>query len=120
MDPSDVLHRAARALEDMDAETLVSTYSEHFSFEDPSSGDYIEDKDGLRKYFDRLFSLPDVSFSNVDFFAAGTLGAGKWTWSGTSPKTGKVYTIRGSSLFKLANDGISQETIFYDPRPYLI
>jgi len=119
MDSSGILQKAARALADLDAETLVSVYSANFLFEDTTSGDRIEDKAKLHEYFDQLFSLPNVSFTNVDFFAAGKLGAGTWTWSGKSLKTGLSYTIRGASIFKLVDDGIGQETIYYDPRSYL-
>jgi hypothetical protein len=69
---------------------LVSLYSEDFVFEDTPSGDTITDKMKLREYFDRLFALPEVKFSNVNFFNCGKTGAGVWTWSGKSLESGGI------------------------------
>ena len=60
-----VLRRAEQALVGLDSKTLVSLYAPDFLFEDTTSGDRISDKKDLKAYFDRLFSLPDVSFLDV-------------------------------------------------------
>lgn len=119
MTASDVLRQAEQALLSMDVELLVSLYSEEFLFEDTASGDLITDRDELRGYFDRLFSMPDVTFSNVSFYRLGDKGAGTWAWTGTSVQSGEAYSIRGASLFKLDGDTIKEEIIFYDPRSAL-
>ena len=111
-----VLRQAEKALMNMDAKALVSLYSENFLFEDTASGDRITDKDELKTYFDRLFSLPDVNFSNVNFFGLGKRAAGQWTWRGSSFQSGQSYSIRGASLFKIDKDRIKEEIIYYDPR----
>ena len=113
---SDVLSQAEQALVSMDAEVLVSLYSEEFLFEDTASGDRITDREELRRYFDRLFSMPKVNFSDVSFYRLEDKGAGNWTWGGTAIQSGEVYSIRGASLFKLEGDRIKEEIIFYDPR----
>jgi hypothetical protein len=87
---TEVLKRAEDALVSLDAETLVSLYSDDFVFEDTSSGETITDKMKLREYFDRLFALPEVKFSNVNFFNCGKTGAGVWTWSGKSLESGGI------------------------------
>lgn len=112
-----VLKLAEDALVNLNAEALISLYSETFVFEDTSSGDYITDKEKLREYFDRLFALPEVMFSDVKFFARGDQGWGEWTWSGKSLKSDLDYSVRGASLFVLSEGKIKRETIFYDPRP---
>jgi ketosteroid isomerase-like protein len=114
-----VLEEAEEALVGLDAEKLVSLYADEFVFEDTSTKDRITAKDQLREYFDRLFSLPVVSFSNVSFFALGDRGAGAWTWSGRSRRSGADYSIQGASLFILGDDRIKEERIFYDPRDAL-
>jgi steroid delta-isomerase-like uncharacterized protein len=113
---SDVLRQAENALEALDSKALVSLYADDFVFEDTTSGDRITDKDELRSYFDRLFSLPDVSFSNVSFFGLVERAAGQWTWGGSSLQSGQRYSIRGASLFRIEGDGIKEEIIFYNPR----
>jgi steroid delta-isomerase-like uncharacterized protein len=113
---SKVLKEAAEALASLDAESLVSLYADDFVFEDTASGECITKKTDLRKYFDRLFSLPEVQFPDVRFFSCGDKGAGEWTWTGKSIRSGKDYSVRGASLFILGQGCILRETIFYDPR----
>ncbi|NIS79853.1 MAG: hypothetical protein GTO14_06520 [Anaerolineales bacterium] len=113
---TDVLRQAKTALVALDAKVLVSLYAEDFLFEDTASGDRISDKAELKSYFDRLFSLPNVNFSNVSFFGLGERAAGQWTWGGSSLQSGQRYSIRGASLFKIEHDRIKEEIIFYDPR----
>ena len=114
----EILQSTEKALVNMDSDTLVNLYSEDFLFEDTASGDRITDKESLRIYFDQLFSLPKVKFSNVSFFGFGDHAAGQWTWSGTSPESGLKYSIQGASLFKIEKNKIKEEIIFYDPRPF--
>jgi hypothetical protein len=113
---SNVLDLAEQALVALDAKRLVSLYADEFVFVDTSSGEYITDKKQLKKYFDGLFALPAVRFSDVSFFRCAERGAGQWTWSGKSLKTGQHYAIEGASLFVLGEDRIIEERIFYDPR----
>jgi steroid delta-isomerase-like uncharacterized protein len=112
----DVLRQAEKALVALDTKALVSLYASDFLFEDTSSGDRITDKDELKAYFNRLFSLPDVNFSNVNFFGLGERAAGQWTWGGSSLQSAQRYSIRGASVFKIEGDRIKEEIIFYDPR----
>jgi hypothetical protein len=116
MDPEDVLRRAEQALVGLDSEALVACYAPEFLFEDTASGDRITEKQELSAYFTRLFTLPNVSFSNVSFFSLGDRAAGQWVWSGTSLESGDQFAVRGASLFRLSMGGITEEVIFYDPR----
>ena len=113
---NDVLHLAEKAFVNLNTEALVSLYTDDFLFEDTSSGDRITDKEELRRYFDRLFSMPDVYFSDVSFYHMGKKAAGRWTWGGSSLQSGQEYKIRGASLFELEGNCIKEEVIFYDPR----
>lgn len=115
MEFSELLRRAEKALIDLDAEALVAAYAPEFLLEDTASGKRISNKTELRAYYDRLFSLPDVSFTDVSFFSMGEKAAGQWTWCGRS-QSGEKFAIRGASLFKLGEDGIREEILFYDPR----
>jgi len=115
MEFSELLRRAEKALIDLDAEALVAAYAPEFLLEDPASGNRISNKTELREYYDRLFAAPDISFTDVSFFTLGERAAGQWTWCGRS-KSGKKFVIRGASLFKLGEDGIREEILFYDPK----
>lgn len=114
---TDVLRRAEDALEALDADALVSQYSDDFLFEDTSAGVRITDKTALRAYFDRLFLWPDCSFYDASYFGLGQRAAGQWTWGGSSKLSGEKFSIRGASLFKIEGDKITEEIICYDPRP---
>ena len=110
-----ILRQGEIALIKLDAEALVALYAPDFLFEDTASGNRMTNKSELRAYYDRLFSLPDVSFTDVSFFSMGEKAAGQWTWCGRS-QSGEKFAIRGASLFKLGEDGIREEILFYDPR----
>lgn len=115
--PTSVLDLAEDALVALDSQGLVSLYASEFTFEDTSAGLRIDTKEALIDYFDQLFALPNVKFSNVSFFAAGDRGAGQWTWEGKSGQSGTPFAIRGASLFRLKGATIAEEILFYDPRP---
>ena len=116
METDELLRKAEKALIDLDAESLVALYAPGFILEDASSGTRISEKAELRKYYDRLFLLPEVAFTDVSFFAMGERASGQWTWCGIS-QSGEKFSIRGASLFKMVEDGIKEEILFYDPRP---
>ncbi len=101
--PKDILQQAEEALKKLDSDRLISLYSDDFIFEDISSGDSITSEEDLKDYFDKLFSLPNIRFTNVCFFGFGDRAAGQWTWVGTSPRSGQKFSIRGASLFKIEN-----------------
>ncbi len=113
---SGVLERAEEALTALDSDSLTAAYADDFLFEDTSLGERITSKAALKEYFDRLFTMPGVRFSEVKFFSCGEKAWGTWTWSGKSIKAGKDYSIQGASLFVLDDDNIIEEKIFYDPR----
>lgn len=113
---SGVLERAEEALAALDVDNLIAAYADDFLFEDASSGERITSRAALKKYFNRLFTMPGVRFSDVKFLSCGEKAWGTWTWSGKSIKAGKDYSIQGASLFVLDDDKIIEEKIFYDPR----
>jgi hypothetical protein len=115
--PTHVLELAEKALVALNSKQLASLYAADFVFEDTSAGLRIDTKPALIHYFDQLFALPEVKFSNVSFFSAGDRGAGQWTWEGRSRQSAARFAVRGASLFKLKGDTIVEEVIFYDPRP---
>jgi len=115
-DMSRILERGAEALMGLDAEALVALYADEFLLEDVASGMRITTREELRGYYERLFSMAGVRFTDVSFFTCGDRrAAGQWTWSGKSMKSGQDFSIVGSSLFRLTEDRISEEKLFYNP-----
>lgn len=113
-----ILRQGEKALRGLNAEALTALYAPEFLLEDTASGSQISNRAELREYYDRLFSLPEVSFTDVSFFGLGERAAGHWTWCGRT-QSREQYAIRGASLFILGEDGIREEILFYDPRPAL-
>jgi steroid delta-isomerase-like uncharacterized protein len=113
------LKEAKEALEGLDADRIVNVYANEFLFEDASSKERITGRKALREYFQQLFALPQVSFSDIRIFEAGSFAAIEWTWSGVKSDTGKPYRVKGASVIELREGKISRETIYYDPGPAL-
>lgn len=110
------LERAKLALEQLDADAIMAAYKKPFVFEDVPSGETITDTEGLRAYFQALFALPNVAFSDVRIYEAEAFAVLEWTWSGRKRSTGERHQVRGVSVIELRDGRIARETIYYDPR----
>jgi len=113
---SDHLDAVGAALQALDTATLVGLYANELVFEDVAAGTTITTRDELRGYFEGLFSMRDVRFTEVCFFQCEKRGAGTWLWSGTNQQ-GEAFSVRGASIFELDEGGIRRESILYDPQP---
>jgi len=113
---SPYLERAKHALQDLDADTIVSVYAEPFLFEDIPSDQKIVNIEDLRAYFQALFALPNVAFSDIKAYESEEFAVLEWTWSGTNRSSGEAYKVRGASVIELRNGRLARETIYYDPR----
>jgi len=111
-----LLQHAKEALEELSIDKIVAVYDDPFVFEDVPSGETITDSSGLRAYFQALFALPNVAFSDIRIYEADTFAALEWTWSGTKRSSGQAYRVKGASIIELRNGRIARETIYYDPR----
>jgi hypothetical protein len=63
-----VLRDAKKALEECNTDRIVEIYADSFLFEDTSLKETINDRTLLREYFQQLFSLPEVRFSDIRIF----------------------------------------------------
>lgn len=59
------LQHAKDALQALDTEKILTAYHETFLFEDVPSSKRITERPTLRAYFQTLFALPDVAFTDV-------------------------------------------------------
>jgi ketosteroid isomerase-like protein len=113
------LAHAKQALEQLDTELVLSAYADDLEFEDIPSGESILDKQGLRVYFKRLFSFPNVAFSDIAVREVADFAVIEWAWSGTKRSSGDPYRVRGASIIELRGGKIRRERLYYDPRPAL-
>jgi hypothetical protein len=109
------LGSVGRVLEALDVEGLLAHYAPNFVFEDAAAGLEISGRDGLRDYFESLFSLEGVAFTDVIMFEDGHgHGACEWTWSGRG-QNGTLFRVKGASIFLLGPAGHLQETLYLRP-----
>jgi len=113
---SAALQHAKEGLEELDTEKILSAYAEGFVFEDVPSGESISDRAQLRAYFEALFALPQVAFSEVKVYESENFAAVEWTWSSTKRSSGQAYRVKGASIIELRDGSIARESLYYDPR----
>ena len=114
-----VLQEAKDALEGLNTDNLLKIYAEKFFFEDTPAKLLISDRNLLREYFQQLFSLPEVSFSDIKVYEAANFAVIEWTWGGVSRTSGESFNVRGVSVIELEWGKVRRESIYYDPRPAL-
>jgi ketosteroid isomerase-like protein len=114
-----VLRDAKEALESLNVDQIIKIYAAEFLFEDTSSKEQITDQTSLREYFQQLFALPQVSFSDIRIIEADQFAVIEWTWGGVKRSTGEPFRVKGVSVMELAESKITRESIYYDPRPAL-
>ena len=117
--PAKILQDAKEALESVNANQLIKIYAAKFLFEDTSSREQITDRISLKKYFQQLFALPQVSFTDIRIIEADQFAVIEWTWGGVKRSTREPFRVRGVSVMELAENRITRESIYYDPRPAL-
>ena len=113
-----VVLSAKEALEGLNADKMIECYADNFLFESPSSNERFTDRTSLKNYYQQLFSLPEVNFSDFKILDAEHFATIEWTWSGVSPVTGKPYRVRGVSVIELTDGKVSRESLYYDPKPF--
>jgi len=113
------LKDAKEALEGLDVDKILSAYAENAIFEDIPAGLQIMDSTRLRSYFEQLFSLPEVAFSDIRIFDGGDFAAIEWTLAGVKRDTSVPFRVRGASVIELSEGRIARESIYYDSRAAL-
>lgn len=114
-----VLQDAKEALEGLNTDKIIEIYADRFLFEDTSARERITDRKALKEYFQRLFTMPQVSFSEFRIFEAECFAVIEWTWGGVKRTSGEPFRVRGASVVELSQGKVSRESIYYDPTPAL-
>ena len=116
---ANILQDAKEALEGLSAARIIEIYSDEFLFEDTSTRECITDRQALNEYFERLFTLPRVNFSEIRVFEADHFAIIEWTWDGVKRSNGEPFRVRGASVIELSGGKVRRESIYYDPMPAL-
>jgi hypothetical protein len=107
---------AKDALEGLNTNKILEIYADRFVFEDTTAKLLITDRKRLGEYFQQLFSMPEVSFSDIEIHEAESFAVIEWTWGGVSRTTGAPFRVRGVSVIELEQGKVKRESIYYDPR----
>lgn len=91
-----ILLNVKEALEGLNADKMIEHYTDNF-FEVPLSSKWFNDQSSLRQYYQQLFSLPDVRFSDYKILEAEHFATIEWTWSRVSPVTRSHIEFEGLS-----------------------
>ena len=109
-----------------DVDALLALFVDDLVYEDVTLGVVNQSKDELRAFAGVFIAaIPDCRVELNAVFGAGENAAAAWTMSGTQkgdsemPATGKSFTIRGASLFRLAGDRIKEVHDYWDMAAFL-
>ena len=115
-----VLQDAKEALEGLNTGKIIEIYADEFLFEDTSANARITDRKVLKVYFQRLFTQPQASFSDIRILEADRFAIIEWTWGGVNRNSGEPFRVRGASVIEMSGGKVSRESIYYDPQSALV
>ncbi len=101
-----------------DVEKLVAVFTEDVIYEDIPFGEVNHGRAELRKFAASEFeAVPDLKVELESSSIQGSHGTIEWIFSGTDKgiyKTGKKFSVRGTSIIGLKNGKISRNVDYYD------
>ena len=105
-----------------EVEKMLSPYSDDVLFEDVPFGIVAKGKEQLREELDWFFdAVPDARTELKFVFSSGDWAAAEWVLSGTQkgdfpglPATGRSFTARGVTIFKVERGKVKKRTDHWD------
>src|SRR5918993_1489405 len=119
----------AAAYSSGDADRLLALYTDDALWEEVAIGLAAHGHDEIRAHLDRLYTaVPDFTVDVTNGFVAGDQAVVEWEISGTyssdfpglPPATGQHFSIRGASVFELADGKIRHYTEYWDAYGFLV
>ena len=119
----------ATAVNSGDIDQVLALYTDDALWEEVAIGLAAHGQDEIRAHLDRLYTaVPDITFDVSSGFVAGDRAVVEWTVSGTyssdfpglPPAAGQHFSIRGASVFELADGKIRRYTEYWDAYLFLV
>src|SRR5918993_4122602 len=119
----------AAAYSSGDAHRLLALYTEDALWEEVAIGLTAHGRDEIRAHLDRLYTaVPDFAVDVTNGFVAGDQAVVEWEISGTyssdfpglPPAAGQHFSLRGASVFELADGKIRHYTEYWDAYGFLV
>jgi steroid delta-isomerase-like uncharacterized protein len=112
-----------------DPEQILALYTDDALWEEVPLNVVARGQEAIRAHLDGVFAAtPDIVYDVSSGFAAGDRAVAEWTISGTltgdfpglPPGTGQPFTVRGVSIFDLADGRITRYTEYWDALTFLV
>lgn len=101
-----------------DLDKLATCYTDDVAYEDVAFGEVAHGSAEVKKMAQRFFdAVPDLKLELVDVKSDKKGGWAEWIFSGTDKglfKTGKKFSVRGTSVFHLRGGKFSANKDYYD------
>jgi steroid delta-isomerase-like uncharacterized protein len=101
-----------------DADKVASLYTDDVVYEDVAFGSVAHGHAEMKKMAADFFAgVPDFKLEVVSHTSMGNHGSVEWVFSGTDVglfKTGKKFSVRGSSIYELRGKRFSANRDYYD------
>lgn len=119
----------AAAYNSGDADQVLALYTDDALWEEVAIGLAARGQDEIRAHLDRLYTaVPDFTVDVTNGFVAGDQAVVEWEISGTysndfpglPPAAGQHFSIRGDSVFELADGKIRRYTEYWDAYAFLV
>jgi len=112
------------------ANKIISYFSDDGILENVPLGIATHGKEEITAYTKTmLIDYPDVNFELKSVFGAGDWAGDEWVMTGTFanntmsknavPATGKTFSVRGTSIYKIRNGKFARESNYYDNVSFL-
>jgi steroid delta-isomerase-like uncharacterized protein len=105
-----------------DAEHVLALLSADHVYEDVAFGVVARSPEETRQFFAGAFAaFPDIYFEQPAAVVGAERGAIEWTMTGTHrgdmpgmPATGKAFSVRGATVFEIADGQVSAVRDYWD------
>jgi steroid delta-isomerase-like uncharacterized protein len=111
-----------------DVKKIISFFTDDGVYEDVATGKVSKGKKEITDYLNSFFiDFPDLKLELKSLFAADDWGGSEIVSTATHahsstpgiPTTGKVFSIRGATIFQLHKGKISRQSEYYDQVSFL-
>ena len=119
----------AAAVNSADVDQVLALYTDDALWEEVAIGLAASGQDEIRAHLDRLYTaVPDFTVDVTNGFVAGDQAVVEWEISGTyrsdfpglPPAAGQHFSLRGASVFELADGKIRRYTEYWDAYAFLV
>ena len=128
-EPPSLLVEWEAAMATHDPDRILALYAADAVWEEVPLNLVARGTDEIRAHLERLFAAtPDIAYDVTDGFAATDRAVAEWSITGTltgdfpglPPGTGQPFSVRGVSIFEVADGSITRYVEYWDAYAFLV